>query len=139
MRDRAADEPLPGTIGLADLDCIRSWFTAVDLLYYNAFSTLRAEGVDYLFSSDLPTRDFASLQVVEQADVINVHWASGMLSTPAIRQMQDLGKPIVWTLHDQAAFTGGCHYSGDCRGYETDCRAMPASPAGCGAPSRAGA
>jgi hypothetical protein len=32
---------------------------------------------------------------------------------------------VVLTLHDQAAFTGGCHYSGSCRQYEADCGGCP--------------
>ena len=125
VRERDAAGPVPGTIALTDLDCPEIGSPEISRLYYHAFSTSRAEGVDYLFSSDLPTRDFTSLDIVRQADAINVHWVAGMLSTPAIRRMQDLGKPVVWTLHDQAAFTGGCHYSGACSGYETGCRRCP--------------
>jgi hypothetical protein len=32
---------------------------------------------------------------------------------------------VVWTLHDQFAFTGGCHYSSGCHGFETDCSSCP--------------
>jgi hypothetical protein len=44
-----------------------------------------------------------------------------------------LGKPVVWSFHDQRAFTGGCHYSAACTGYETDCGKCPqlvSDPAG---------
>ncbi|MBC8394852.1 MAG: glycosyltransferase, partial [Deltaproteobacteria bacterium] len=33
--------------------------------------------------------------------------------------------PVVWTLHDQWAFTGGCHYAAGCRKYRTDCMGCP--------------
>jgi glycosyltransferase involved in cell wall biosynthesis len=34
-------------------------------------------------------------------------------------------KPIVWTLADMNAFTGGCHYSEGCDGYKRECRDCP--------------
>lgn len=36
-----------------------------------------------------------------------------------------LGKPVVWTFHDMWAFTGGCHYSAGCEGYQQDCYSCP--------------
>jgi len=44
------------------------------------------------------------------ADVLNLHWISGMLSVTDIGR---LNKPIVWTLHDMWAFCGGEHYTLD--------------------------
>jgi len=58
-----------------------------------------------------------------EADVLNIHWApNGFLR---IEDLALVTKPIVWTLHNMHPFTGGCHYSGDCRGYESDCRGCP--------------
>jgi glycosyltransferase involved in cell wall biosynthesis len=52
-------------------------------------------------------------------DIVHLHWwNAGML------RIEDLNKikvPIVWSLHDMWAFTGGCHYSGECRDYEKEC------------------
>lgn len=40
-------------------------------------------------------------------DVIHLHWIGfGMLRIEAFRRLK---RPIVWTLHDSWAFTGGCH------------------------------
>ena len=33
--------------------------------------------------------------------------------------------PIVWTLHDSWAFTGGCHVPGNCQGYKERCGGCP--------------
>jgi glycosyltransferase involved in cell wall biosynthesis len=64
--------------------------------------------------------------LVQQADILHLHWINqGFLSLHNIRQLADLGKPIVWTLHDMWAFTGGCHYSGTCKGYLTGCGNCP--------------
>lgn len=63
---------------------------------------------------------------IQQADVIHLHWTSfGFLSLSGLRSLFDLGKPIVWTLHDQWAFTGGCHYTGGCDHFLTHCHHCP--------------
>ncbi len=63
---------------------------------------------------------------VQQADVLHLHWINqGFLSLRNIRQLAELGKPIVWTLHDMWAFTGGCHYSGSCTQYQQACGMCP--------------
>jgi glycosyltransferase involved in cell wall biosynthesis len=56
------------------------------------------------------------------ADVIHLHWVNqGFLSLKNIRDLANLGKPIVWTLHDMWAFTGGCHYSQGCTNFLQAC------------------
>lgn len=57
-------------------------------------------------------------------DIINLHWTNGGLSSP--RDLAELkGYPVVWTLHDMWSFTGGCHYSYDCKGYVKSCGECP--------------
>ena len=56
-------------------------------------------------------------------DLINLHWTNcGFLK---IENIAKFNKPIVWTLHDMWAFTGGCHYSGDCERYKNSCGKCP--------------
>ena len=54
-----------------------------------------------------------------QPDIVHLHWiCKGLLS------VEDIGKikaPIVWTLHDSWAFTGGCHIPGECKNYINGC------------------
>lgn len=57
------------------------------------------------------------------SDVVNVHWTGhGFLQ---IESMSRIKSPIVWTLHDMWAFTGGCHYASDCKGYTKQCGTCP--------------
>jgi glycosyltransferase involved in cell wall biosynthesis len=52
-------------------------------------------------------------------DIVHLHWINGGMLT-----VNDIGKikaPIVWSLHDMWAFTGGCHYDEECKGYEKEC------------------
>jgi glycosyltransferase involved in cell wall biosynthesis len=58
-----------------------------------------------------------------EPDIINLHWlGDGYLPINALTR---LGIPLVWTLHDMWAFTGGCHYAGECDRYQTACGQCP--------------
>lgn len=86
----------------------------------------RDSSVRFQFS---PARFGANLNfhpAIQQADVLHLHWINfGFLSLDGLRSLFDLGKPIVWTLHDQWAFTGGCHYSRGCDHFLTYCHTCP--------------
>ena len=77
------------------------------------------------FTLPVPGYDIAEHHIVQEADIINLHWVAGFISPDSIESLQRLNKPIVWTLHDQRPFTGGCHYSNGCTRYESDCRECP--------------
>lgn len=49
--------------------------------------------------------------LVQQADVINLHWVSGIIDYSSF--FKNIDKPIVWTLHDMNPFQGLFHYKGD--------------------------
>ena len=52
-------------------------------------------------------------------DIVHLHWITG-----GMMQIEDIAlikAPIVWSLHDMWAFTGGCHYDEECNGYEKEC------------------
>lgn len=53
----------------------------------------------------------------------HLHWVGhGML------RVEEIGKlrcPVIWTLHDTWAFTGGCHYTGACTGFRQECGNCP--------------
>jgi glycosyltransferase involved in cell wall biosynthesis len=85
----------------------------------------RSTRSDTPFSSDLPACDVAGHPAVRAADVLHLHWVTGFLSAGAIRRLQDFGKPIVWTLHDEFPFTGGCHYADRCRDFTGTCARCP--------------
>jgi glycosyltransferase involved in cell wall biosynthesis len=56
-------------------------------------------------------------------DVVNLHWiAGGFVNINAIAA---ISKPVVWTLHDSWAFTGGCHVPFECVGYQRQCGQCP--------------
>lgn len=66
--------------------------------------------------------DISGHPAVKAADIIHLHWINqGFLSLKNIRRLAASGKPLLWTLHDMWAFTGGCHYSRGCRHFEQSC------------------
>lgn len=56
-------------------------------------------------------------------DIIHLHWlGAGFLGVETIGE---LNRPLIWTLHDSWAFTGGCHVPFECEKYRQDCGACP--------------
>ncbi|MBJ7591785.1 glycosyltransferase family 4 protein [Aeromonas veronii] len=56
-------------------------------------------------------------------DVVHLHWiAGGMLR---IEELTKIKAPIVWSLHDNWAFTGGCHIMWECERYKQSCGTCP--------------
>jgi glycosyltransferase involved in cell wall biosynthesis len=59
------------------------------------------------------------------ADILNLHWVADWLDLPSFFTSLRANLPVVWTLHDMNPFTGGCHFSGDCRAFIEHCRHCP--------------
>ena len=58
-----------------------------------------------------------------EPDIINLHWICN--SYIQIETLAKFNKPLVWTLHDMWAFTGGCHYNQECDLYTESCGSCP--------------
>jgi glycosyltransferase involved in cell wall biosynthesis len=55
-------------------------------------------------------------------DVISMHNVHGVVSdADVVQRVADIA-PVVWTLHDAWAFTGGCRHTFGCTEYADDCR-----------------
>ena len=86
---------------------------------------MRTELSNTYFSVPYPTLDLTEVELLQSADIINLHWVSKFLSVESIAGLLNMGKPVVWTLHDQNPFTGGCHYSAGCEKFQEDCSDCP--------------
>ncbi|WP_428328586.1 glycosyltransferase [Mucilaginibacter sp.] len=122
VQDKKTAEPCVNSISNSRIGKLRSkfnflyerlpfiWFKAKDRSLRFAFST-----------ADAGT-DISNEAAITNADVLHLHWTNGgYLSIDNLKQLIATGKPIVWTLHDMWAFTGGCHYSGDCDHFTNHC------------------
>jgi glycosyltransferase involved in cell wall biosynthesis len=78
-----------------------------------------------LFILPYPGYDLTAHPRIRASDVINLHWVTRFQSPITVQRLLRVGAPVVWTLHDMWAFTGGCHYSSGCDGFERDCRPCP--------------
>jgi len=58
-------------------------------------------------------------------DLINIHWASYLVSISEILKLAEKGLKILFTLHDFYYLTGGCHYPAGCTGYYDRCINCP--------------
>lgn len=56
-------------------------------------------------------------------DLVHLHWiCGGMMRIEVIAKIK---APIVWSLHDNWAFTGGCHVKWECGKYKDKCGCCP--------------
>jgi glycosyltransferase involved in cell wall biosynthesis len=56
-------------------------------------------------------------------DIVNLHWINNGFMN--LSNIPKINAPIVWRLPDMWAFTGGCHYAGDCKKYTEGCGNCP--------------
>lgn len=64
-----------------------------------------------------------SKNFVNGFDAIHLNWVGRNMFPPD--WMRNFTKPVVWTLHDSWAFTGGCHVPSGCRGFTQSCGSCP--------------
>ncbi len=57
------------------------------------------------------------------ADVVHLHWINGGMLR--VEDLAAIRRPLVWSLHDMWAFTGGCHYDEECGKWSTHCGQCP--------------
>jgi glycosyltransferase involved in cell wall biosynthesis len=92
----------------------------LERLTYLPFEKNKADR--FLFNPGRFGQDLSQHPLIQQADIIHLHWVNfGMLSIQNIKQLLNTGKPVYWTLHDMWAFTGGCHHSGNCMNFQSEC------------------
>lgn len=58
-------------------------------------------------------------------DIVHLHWLAGFVDHPSFFPSLASGKKLVWTIHDMAPFTGGCHYASDCEHFTKACGSCP--------------
>ncbi len=77
------------------------------------FSDDRVPGANFLFPP------------APEADVLNLHWVAGFVDYRRFFERLPPYFPLVWTLHDMAPFTGGCHYTLGCGAFSSACGSCP--------------
>jgi len=70
----------------------------------------------------VPSRALTKINQINP-DVVHLHWVNGGFLR--VEDIARIKQPVVWSLHDMWAFTGGCHYDDGCGKYLTACEACP--------------
>ncbi len=107
--------------GLSTLKKIKNNLNLIlDTLYFSI--NISKPKYRFSFSTSYFGNDISKHKLIQNADIIHIHWINhGFLSIENLEQLFSLGKPIVWTMHDMWAFTGGCHYASECINFESQC------------------
>ena len=56
-------------------------------------------------------------------DIVHLHWITGGMIR--VEELAKIKAPVVWSLHDDWAFTGGCHIKWECERYKKNCGSCP--------------
>lgn len=72
-----------------------------------------------LFSPACAPDRLNKLLASHSADLLHLHWINNGFMK--VETLPTLRAPVVWTLHDMWAFTGGCHYSNGCNKFTESC------------------
>ena len=91
---------------------------------YDEYAHCRSPDIE-LFSQERVDGDEDFFIQRPRADVINLHWVSRFVDYHLFFTPERTKCPVVWTLHDMNAFTGGCHYDQECGKYTTTCGTCP--------------
>lgn len=84
------------------------------------------------FFTDRSTHGKDLVNSLNGCRIIHFHWMSQMIDfLDTLRRLPE-AIPVVWTLHDMNAFTGGCTYNLDCEGFWRDCGECPQQESGKG-------
>lgn len=57
--------------------------------------------------------------------IFHIHNWFNLINFMELKKLLNLGYRVVFTLHDQRLFTGGCHYSLDCSKFKMNCKSCP--------------
>lgn len=112
--------------GEDELTVARSLYQRIISFIYVRFQRNFSTKVDFspLSKSVINVSDI-KIKYPPESTILHIHNWFNMLSLKSIAKFHDLGYKIVFTIHDERLFTGGCHYSLDCSKFTTECKKCP--------------
>ncbi len=91
---------------------------------YNNYIKTSGKALD-IFTNDKSIYDVSNHHLIKEADIINLHWVAELINYTKFFPNIKNNPKVVWTLHDENPFTGGCHVVGECTKYQTGCGSCP--------------
>jgi glycosyltransferase involved in cell wall biosynthesis len=89
-----------------------------------SYSQARPKGFES-FTDSRAGSGLAMAKAFSDSDLVNFHWIGGFVDWSVFAHPEVSLKPIVITLHDMNAFTGGCHYTSGCEKFVKCCGSCP--------------
>ncbi|HSA06016.1 MAG TPA: glycosyltransferase [Candidatus Gastranaerophilales bacterium] len=74
---------------------------------------------------NLESFNIPNLEIFKKANLIHLHNLHGAYFSPFVLPYLTSLKPVIWTLHDEQAYTGHCSYAFDCNKWQTGCGNCP--------------
>lgn len=81
----------------------------------------RSDHTNTHFSLSLDGINLSQHPLINEADIIHLHWINSFQTPALLKSLLLLEKPFVWTLHDFGPFTGGCHFPAGCIKFQDSC------------------
>jgi glycosyltransferase involved in cell wall biosynthesis/polysaccharide pyruvyl transferase WcaK-like protein/MoaA/NifB/PqqE/SkfB family radical SAM enzyme len=125
VKNKSSVEPSIFKLSCSDDDqCVRNDIYS-ELLHKYYINKNRTDLSNTLFTFPLFGVDFSELDLIKNAHIIHLHWISFLASSESLVRLASKKKPVIWTLHDEWVFTGGCHYTSGCTKYLDNCLPCP--------------
>lgn len=98
---------------------LRTYYAARD------HAEVRPDAPCRVFTSDRSFRRDEVLGDMDHADIIHLHFVAEMFDEPTFLPRATREAPVVWTMRDMRAITGGCHCDLGCGRFRTGCGDCP--------------
>lgn len=90
---------------------------------FNILPVRRYKSISPFSASFSPSFNISKKINALNPEIVHLHWINaGMLR---IEDLSKINAPIAWSLHDNWAFTGGCHIMRECEKYKKACGQCP--------------
>lgn len=77
------------------------------------------------FFTDRSAHGWSLGMCLKQSNLIHLHWVNDLIDYSFVLRRIPSSTPVVWTLHDMSAFTGGCCYDLGCQRFQDGCGCCP--------------
>lgn len=102
-----------------DIGMIKKLLRRVQIRFFNPIKSYPNKTKTLFSSSYLDYSNIVDTINEIDPDIVHLHWICDEMIK--IEDIAKIKAPIVWSLHDMWAFTGGCHYDEECGRYVDSC------------------
>jgi len=121
LLSREISETFNPNIRQIDVSSVRNVYSSVNTL----FQTNLVQKGNFLVTPISVETIRINKALLHNYDLIHIHAFYNLLSMKSFVELSKLKIPIIVTMHDQRLFTGGCHYSLECKKFQSSCKNCP--------------